>query len=90
MKTLLTIALATAISIAARADEKDQVGRYQLFYGTLASLTAEDATLKGVSESEEKTIFKIDTVTGQVWKLNSVGLGSHVSEEFVPIQTDKP
>jgi hypothetical protein len=90
MKTLLTIALVTGISVAARADEKDQVGRYQLFYGTFVSLRSADATIKEISKSEEKSIFKIDTMTGQVWKLNSVGLGSHLSEEFIPIQTDKP
>jgi hypothetical protein len=86
MKTLLTIALVTGISVAARADEKDQVGRYQLIYATTETLSIN-------SKSETKTLWKIDTVTGQVWKFSSLVQGiknTVLQEEFVPITTDKP
>jgi hypothetical protein len=87
MKTLLTVTLIVMTQIAANADEKDAVGRYQLIFAT-----TETFSLDGKNE-EEKTVWKIDTVTGQVWQFHSVitpGKQGALHEEFVPITTDKP
>ncbi len=45
--------------------KNDAVGRYQLFQGYFNSFGA----TKGVTQvaTDEKGIFKIDTVTGEVW-----------------------
>jgi hypothetical protein len=86
MKALLTIALFILTQIASSADEKDAVGRYQLIYATTETLSIN-------SRSEEKTLWKIDTVTGRVWKFNSLIMGTKntvLQESFVPVTTDKP
>jgi|HubBroStandDraft_6_1064221.scaffolds.fasta_scaffold169173_3 hypothetical protein len=86
MKTLMTIALILASSIVSRADEKDAVGRYQLIYATTETSSID-------SKTEEKTLWKIDTVTGRVWKFSSLSIGIKnpvLQESFVPVTTDKP
>jgi hypothetical protein len=39
---------------------------------------------------ENKTVWKIDTVTRQVWKFVSVGNDKEIREGFIPIQTKEP
>jgi hypothetical protein len=80
------LAFIFAASTVSRADEKDAVGRYQLVYATTETYNPD-------SKTEEKALWKIDTVTGQVWRFDSVtSPGKHPvhQEEFVPIKTDKP
>jgi hypothetical protein len=74
-----------ATSIVSRADEKDAVGRYQLIYATTETFSPD-------SKTEEKALWKNDTVTGQVWRFNSVLIGKNAAarEEFVPVKTDEP
>ena len=84
MKTLTAIALILATSTVSRADEKEAVGRYQLVYATTETFSVD-------AKTEEKTLWKVDTVTGQVWRFNSVAIGKNAPiEEFVPIRTNKP
>jgi hypothetical protein len=53
-----------------RADDKTQVGRYQLLYAVAEHAAPENAS----GPSTIKTVWKIDTVTGQVWQLVSLGI----------------
>jgi hypothetical protein len=90
MKTLLMIALIVLTQIAASADEKDAVGRYQLIYAAVDSFMVNTST-KSTTKIEQRTVFKIDTVTGQVWKYADISLGKAPEEEaFVAITTAKP
>jgi hypothetical protein len=84
----LMITLIALTQITANADEKDAVGRYQLIYATTETFNFDSKT-----ETEEKGVWKIDTVTGQVWQFHSVitpGKQGTLHDEFVPITTDKP
>jgi hypothetical protein len=89
MKPFFIVAIVGFFSVTSRADDQDKVGRYQLIYAAIDSFQS-DANLKNPSKVDQKTVFKIDTSTGQVWRLISASIGSHSTEEFVPIQTDKP
>jgi hypothetical protein len=88
MKTL-TVAFVMFVSVAARADDQDKVGRYQLIYAAVDSFQV-DINSKNTSKIEHKTVFKIDTVTGQVWKYSDISIGKASDEGFVPITTGKP
>jgi hypothetical protein len=79
MKTGMTIAILSALG--SRADKKNQVGRYELLYAV-----SEAGTTKGTTEN--KGIWKIDTVTGQVWRFVSVEIDGKPLEHFVPIMSE--
>jgi hypothetical protein len=84
MKRLL-IALAVGLFavMAVQADDTGHVGRYQLLY-------AVTETTNPVSTTQTKTVWKIDTVTGQVWQFISVDAGGKIMEHFTPIETSQP
>jgi hypothetical protein len=63
-------------------DDKAPTGRYQLVYGSIEVPTS---STSGKFE-ERKGLWKIDTVTGQVWVLAVTVTG----DEFRPIQTKQP
>jgi hypothetical protein len=63
-------------------DDKALIGRYQLVYGSIEVPTS---STSGKFE-ERKGLWKIDTVTGQVWALVVTVTG----DEFRPIQTKEP
>ena len=74
----MTIAMLTILTPLARADDNNQVGRYQL--------VAAD-----VDHSGTQTVFKIDTVTGQAWTYTEaeiiqdqikLSVNSSISERF--------
>jgi hypothetical protein len=86
MKTLITIAiaaLAASSPFVARADDTAHPGRYQLHY----AVTQTDGHGMTV---ENKTVWKIDTVTGQVWKFVSVADDKKITEAFIEIHTAGP
>jgi hypothetical protein len=60
-KTVMAVAVLTILTPLARANDYNQVGRYQL--------VAAD-----VDHSGKQTVFKIDTVTGQAWTYSEVEL----------------
>jgi hypothetical protein len=60
---LLAVILINIILYTARADEP--VGRFQLVPATVE-------TSGGASISEKRSLFKIDTVTGQTWQYVSI------------------
>jgi hypothetical protein len=85
MKTLITIAIAALVASSpfiARADDAGHVGRYQLLY-------AVTETSGGVT-TQTKTVWKIDTVTGQVWQFVSTTAGDKLRESFIPVETSHP
>jgi hypothetical protein len=88
MKTL-AVAFVMFVSVAARADDQDKVGRYQLIYAAVDSFQS-DTNLKNASKIEQRTVFKIDTVTGQVWRYTDISVGKASEETFIPITTAKP
>jgi hypothetical protein len=77
MKTLLIIAIGS-IAAFAHADDKAQVGRYQLFYGVIATTS---------TYFESKQVWKIDTVTGQVWVYVATVREGEAKEGFIPVET---
>jgi hypothetical protein len=88
MKTLLTIAIAT-IAAFAHADDRAEIGRYQLLYAVTEHAAPETTT--GPSTITIKTVWKIDTVTGQVWQfVSTVGSNKELKEAFLPIDTRAP
>jgi hypothetical protein len=60
MKTLLLALLVAVQGFAYAGDDKPEIGRYQLLY----AVTQESL---GTNVVAVKRIWKIDTVTGQVW-----------------------
>ena len=89
MKTLATFAIAFLTTFVVRADDKTQVGRYQLLYA-VAEHAAPEST-SGPSTITIKTVWKIDTVTGQVWQfVSTVGSNKELKEAFLPIDTRVP
>jgi hypothetical protein len=90
MKTLLLILLVAIQGIAYAddksqiADDKSQIGRYQLLY-------AITQTVNPTGAYDEKRVWKIDTVTGQVWQYTSTSNGKgQARENFYPVETIKP
>jgi hypothetical protein len=88
MKNLLTIAIAAIASLSpfvTRAD--DTVGRYQLVYAVtqnaISGVVTQDRT-------QDRRVWKIDTVTGQVWMFVSTTSGGKTKEAFVPVETSQP
>jgi hypothetical protein len=65
MKTLLLILLVAVGGVAYASDDKPEIGRYQLLYAT-------NRTSGPGGGFEVKTVWKIDTVTGQVWQYYSL------------------
>jgi hypothetical protein len=64
-----------------------EIGRYQLLSGDI-QIPSEDK--KSVS-MKYQTVFKIDTLTGQVWKFwSAMTPGGELLESFVPIKTQVP
>jgi len=63
-------------------DDKALIGRYQLVNGSIEVPTS---STSGKFE-ERKGLWKIDTLTGQVWALVVTVTG----DEFRPIQTKEP
>jgi hypothetical protein len=91
MKTLLLTLLIGIQGVAAYAADdkpeagKSEIGRYQLIYG----ITRYGSLTTG-TYSEEKNVWKIDTVTGQVWRFVSVERKGEFKESFVPVETHEP
>jgi hypothetical protein len=77
--TIAIAALAISSPYIIRADEKGQVGRYQLVYAVTETSTI-----------QFRSVWKIDTVTGQVWQFVSSHLGGEVKERFVRVETSEP
>ncbi len=84
MKILMTLALLVLTSIFVRADDKGPVGRYQLLYAVTETTTP-------TSSFETKRVWKIDTVTGQVWEyVESLDPKKGNKEFFLPVPTSEP
>jgi hypothetical protein len=85
MKPLLLTLFVLIQGIAYASDDKPEIGRYQLVY---AVTTLMDTT----GTTEEKGLWKIDTVTGQIWRYNEISTGKYnlSREEFVPVETKAP
>jgi hypothetical protein len=88
MKLLLTALTALAIPAFA-SDPPEQVGRYQLVCAA-TKFTTENGSV------EEKGLWKIDTVTGQVWKYYNYFVKHpeasrppfvELADDFEPIET---
>jgi hypothetical protein len=83
MKRLLIVLTAGLFAVtAAQADDTNHVGRYQLLYAVTETT--------GVTTSHTKTVWKIDTATGQVWQFVSSMINNKLEERFIPIETSKP
>lgn len=84
MKRLL-IALTAGLfaAAAAQADDTGHVGRYQLLYAVTETSGSGTAI-------QTKTVWKIDTVTGQVWQFVSSTAGDRLKERFIPVETSQP
>jgi len=81
MKALMTIAIAVSFPLLSYADEPGPVGRYQL-------LAARDPI-----HSDLTDIWKIDTVTGQVWRFTPLDEDINANKSkggFIPVDTAKP
>ena len=84
MKPLLLTLLVLIQGIAYASDEKPEIGRYQLLYAVVPGN-------EGKTTYDIKTLFKIDTVTGQVWKFISGFPNTRVPDDaFVPVETKGP
>ena len=60
---------------------KPEIGRYQLLY----AVTQTSGGAGGVFDN--KTVWKIDTATGQVWQFVSTIHNGESIEVFVPVET---
>jgi hypothetical protein len=85
---MLAYALAIAALVAsspfiARADDAGHMGRYQLLYAVTETSGSGPAI-------QTKTVWKIDTVTGQVWQFVSSTVGDKLRERFIPVETSQP
>jgi hypothetical protein len=78
MKTLLTIVLASFFALVVRADDKGPVGRYQLLYAVTETTTP-------TGKIETKAVWKIHTITGQVWQ--SVEIVAAGFLQLLPLDT---
>src|SRR5260370_42072638 len=76
MKILMTLALLVLTSVFVRADDKGPVGRYQLLYAVTETTTP-------ASSFETKRVWKIDTVTGQVWEYVATFDPKHGNKEIL-------
>lgn len=63
---------------------KNEVGRFQLFQGYYRS-----ANLNNLTSSDEKDIFKIDTVTGKVWKFVVAVEKDKLLENWLPVPFER-
>ena len=81
MRTLLLTLLVAVQGVAYASDDKPEIGRYQLLYAVIHDPEN--------GRSEEKTVWKIDTVTGQVWRFAETPQGGG-APFFEPIKTDQP
>jgi hypothetical protein len=81
MKPLLLTLLVLIQGIAYASDDKPEIRRYQLLY----AVTYTGGPGGGF---DKKTVWKIDTVTGQVWKYSAwEDKDAIVSDSFEPVET---
>jgi len=73
----------TSYSGQQQADDTGHVGRYQLLYAVTETSGSGPAI-------QTKTVWKIDTVTGQVWQFVSSTVGDKLRERFIPVETSQP
>ncbi len=84
MKKLLIALTAAVFAVTAvQADDTGHVGRYQLLYAVTETSGSGPAI-------QTKTVWKIDTVTGQVWQFVSSTVGDKLRERFIPVETSQP
>jgi hypothetical protein len=83
MKVLFLILLILIQGITYASDDKPEIGRYQLVYGVT------QVVLKTGELRDEKGVWKIDTVTGQVWQYLEAPIGPKGEYRFffTPIET---
>jgi hypothetical protein len=89
MKPLLLILLVLIqgvayAEVAYASDDKPEIGRYQLLYAVTETSGGPGGTY------QSKTVWKIDTVTGQVWQFVSTTIKGQVKESFLPVETREP
>jgi hypothetical protein len=89
MKPLLLTLLVLIRGIAYASDDKPEIGRYQLLYAVTEYAPPENTA--GPSTITVKTVWKIDTVTGQVWHfVSTLESNKELIEAFLPIDTRAP
>lgn len=84
MRTLLLTLLVAVQGVAYASDDKPEVGRYQLLYAVTQTATP-------TGTYDEKRVWKIDNVTGQVWQyVSSDNRKGEARQFFIPIETVQP